>query len=59
MFGNGELFSIYKTNFVMFHNFKYDMEWFENLTPYEREIYTLMLMDHLEKEKLRLQKNGG
>lgn len=59
MFGNGELFSIYKTNFVMFHNFQYDMEWFENLTPYEREIYTLMLMDHLEKEKVRRQKNGG
>lgn len=43
----------------MFHNFNYDMDWFENLTPYEREIYTYMLMDHLEKEKIRLQKNGG
>lgn len=40
----------------MFHKFNYDMNWFESLTPYEREIYTLMLMDHLENEKIKKSK---
>jgi len=56
MFGNGELFALYRTNFVMMHNFQYNMEWFEGMIPFEREIYTHMLIDHLDKEKQRLQK---
>lgn len=56
MFGNGELFSIYRTNFLMHHNFGYDMTWFEGMVPYERELYIHMLTEQLEKDKQRLNK---
>lgn len=56
MFGHGELFAMYRTNFMMFHHFNYNMSWFEEMIPFEREIYTHMLIEHLEKEKTRLQK---
>jgi len=40
----------------MFHNFGYNMDWFENMIPFEREIYTHMLIDQLEKDRQRLEK---
>ena len=40
----------------MMHNFHYDIGLFENMIPFERELYTLMLIDQLEKDKLRMSK---
>ena len=57
MFCNGELMSLYRTNFIMMHHFKYNIEVLENMIPYEREIYTLMLINQLDKEQKQLQGN--
>ncbi len=51
IFGDGELLSLYRTNFLMMHNFGYDVQAMENMIPFEREIYTLMLIDQLAKEQ--------
>lgn len=41
-------------------SFGYDIEFFENIPPFEREIYIGMLMHRLEKDRERLerQKHG-
>ena len=46
--------ALYRTNFTMMHNFQYSLSEIENMIPYEREIYTLMLIEHLEKEKEKI-----
>lgn len=32
------------------------MDWFESMIPFERELYTHMLIDQLEKDRQRLEK---
>lgn len=56
MFAHGELVSLYKTNFMMMHNFGYSLKELEDMIPFEREIYTILLVKHLEKEKENLSK---
>lgn len=34
---------------------KYSLEEIENMIPFEREIYTAMLIQYLEEEKQRLE----
>lgn len=58
VFGEGELLSLYRTNFLMMHNFGYDVQSMENMIPFEREIYTLMLIDQLAKEQEQKNKKG-
>ena len=36
---------------------KYSLTEIENMIPYEREIYVAMLVQYLEEEKNRLEKN--
>lgn len=50
MFGSDELFQMYKTNFMLMDSFKYDINFFEDLIPYEREIYLALLLNKLDKE---------
>jgi hypothetical protein len=50
MFGSGELFNHYQTNFMLMDRFKYDIPYFDNLIPYEREVYISMLINRLDKE---------
>lgn len=57
MFGKGELISMYRTNFMLIHNFGYSLTELENLIPFEYEIYLLMLQEQLEKEKKARNKN--
>jgi hypothetical protein len=39
---------------------KYSLSELEDMIPFEREVYTAMLLQHLEQEKQRLEskKNG-
>lgn len=37
-------------------SFSYDINFFEDMIPYEREIYLALLLEKLNKEK---QKNGN
>ena len=53
MFGNGELFQMYRTNFMLMDSFKYDINFFEDMIPYERDIYMALLLDKLNREKTK------
>lgn len=36
---------------------KYSLEELDNMIPFEREIYVMLLVRHLEEEKQRLSRN--
>jgi hypothetical protein len=36
---------------------KYSLDELENMIPFEREIYVTLLVQHLEEEKQRLNRN--
>jgi len=54
---------MFRVNFVMMQHHKYSLTELENMFPWEREIYTNMLREHIEEEneRLRAEKNrhGG
>jgi hypothetical protein len=41
----------YKTNFALMHHHKYSLSEIENMMPWERQVYTSLLMQHLEQLK--------
>ena len=38
---------------------KYSLSELEDMLPWEREIYIMLLVNHLEEENQRLQQQGG
>lgn len=56
MVGNDELVDLLKTNFLLMHEHNFSLTEIEEMVPYEREIYLLMLIEHLEKKKKQLGK---
>ena len=57
-----DLMNYYKINFAMKQHHNWTLFEMESMLPWEREIYTNMLMQHLkeEKEKLKqMQNNNG
>jgi len=53
--GHESLASYYKTNFALMHHHKYSIAELEDLIPFERDIYVLLLSQHLEKENERMK----
>jgi len=51
------LANYYKTNFALMQYHKYGLAEIENMIPFEREIYVSMLVQHLEEEKQRIERN--
>lgn len=51
-----DLMSYYKLNFSLAQFHKWSIEEIENLIPFEREIYVIMLNQHIEEEEQK-QKN--
>lgn len=45
----------YKLNFQMMQHHKYSLEELENMIPWEREIYTTMLIEHIEQENKKME----
>jgi len=43
-------------NFALMQHHKYSLTEIENMIPWEREIYTSLLADHVQKENERIQK---
>jgi hypothetical protein len=41
----------YKTNFALMQHHKYSLSEIENMMPWERQVYTSLLMQHLEQVK--------
>jgi len=52
------LASYYKTNFALMQYHKYSLTEIENMIPFERDIYVAMLVNYLEEEKQRLERNS-
>ena len=44
-------------NFALLQYHKYSLSDIEDMLPFEREIYVAMLINHLEEEKQRLERN--
>jgi hypothetical protein len=53
MLSHDSLMNHYKTNFALIQHHKYSLTDLENMFPFEREIYTSMLVKHLEEEKAK------
>lgn len=51
MFGNGELIEYYRVNLLLVNEHGFSLTEIENMTPYEREVYILILLTHLKKKK--------
>ena len=41
----------YKTNFALMQHHKYSLSEIENMMPWERQVYTSLLMQHLGQVK--------
>jgi hypothetical protein len=59
MFGEGELVEYYKINFLLVNEHNFTLSDIELMTPYEREIYIVLLLEHLEKKKEAMKSGGG
>ena len=58
MLSHESLMNHHKTNFILMHRFGYSLTELDNMLPYEREVYVMLLLQHLEKEKQKAQSNG-
>ena len=58
MLSHDSLMNHYKTNFALMQHHKYSLTELENMYPFEREIYTSMLVKHLEEEKARREQEN-
>ena len=54
-----DLENYYRLNFALMQYHKYSLTEIENLIPWERDIYTALLKQHLEEEKLKQQQNAN
>jgi hypothetical protein len=43
--------NMYQTNFALMQHHKYSLTELENMIPFERDVYTALLAQYLEKEK--------
>ncbi len=53
-----DLENYFRLNFALMQYHKYSLTEFENMLPWERDIYVELLKQHLEEEKLKQQQNG-
>ena len=49
-----DLESYYKTNFALIQHHKYSLTELEDMIPWEREIYIMLLKQWIEEEEQRL-----
>lgn len=56
-----ELESYFRINFALMQFHKYSLTEIENMMPWERDVYVMLLEQHLEEEKQKQQQklNGG
>lgn len=59
MLGDHRLIEHYHANFILMHHHKYSLETLNDMMPFEREIYMLLLQKHLQQEKERLKQRSG
>ena len=49
------LMNYYKTNFALMQHHKYTLDDLENMIPFEREIYIMLISQHVAEENDRMQ----
>jgi len=54
-----DLENYFRLNFALIQYHKYSLWEIENLIPWERDIYTELLKQHLEEEKTKQQATNG
>jgi len=56
-----DLENYFRLNFALMQYHKYSLTEIENMIPIERDIYVMLLQQHLEEEKLKQQQttNGS
>jgi hypothetical protein len=45
----------YENNFALVQHHNWSLEEIENLIPWERDVYTTLLIEHLKEEKERME----
>lgn len=53
--GHESLLNYYKTNFALMQHHKYSIAELEEMIPFERDIYIMLLSQHIKEENDRLQ----
>ena len=48
----------YKLNFQMMQHHNYSLAELENMIPWEREIYTTMLIEHIDQENKKMEQQN-
>ena len=58
MLSHDSVENYYKTSFMMMQHHNYSLKELEDMIPWEREIYIGLLMNHLEEEKQRAEREN-
>ena len=56
--GHDSLLNYYKTNFALMQHHKYNLSDLEDMIPFERDIYVMLLSQHIEEENDRIQQQN-
>jgi hypothetical protein len=56
--GHDSLLNYYKTNFALMQHHKYNLGDLEDMIPFERDIYIMLLSQHIEEENDRTQQQN-
>jgi len=56
--GHDSLLNYYKTNFALMQHHKYNLGDLEDMIPLERDIYIMLLSQHIEEENDRIQQQN-
>lgn len=56
--GHDSLANYYKTNFALMQHHKYNLSDLEDMIPFERDIYIMLLSQHIEEENDRIQQQN-
>ena len=51
--------SYFKINFALIQHHKYSLTEIENMMPWERDVYVMLLQNHLEEEEQRAQQGAN
>lgn len=53
--GHENLANLYKTNFSLMQHHKYSLSELEDMMPFERDVYLMLLIQHIEEENKKIQ----
>jgi hypothetical protein len=54
-----DLESYFKLNFALIQYHKWSLTEIENMMPFERDIYTILLKQHIEEEEQKAQQRAN